>query len=41
MKYRLILLAVLVSVLAISCTSGRGATGSQGGCHMKKGYVGY
>jgi hypothetical protein len=38
MKLKTIVLAALVCVLAIACTSSKSAGG---GCYMKRGYVGY
>jgi hypothetical protein len=42
-KYQLVLLAIVLSVLMTACSSGRGMGGSSKkcGCGLNKGFVGY
>lgn len=42
-KYQLVLLAIVMSVLMTACSSGRGMGGSSKscGCGLNKGFVGY
>lgn len=43
LSYQLVLVAIFISVIAASCTSGKsmGGTSKKCGCGLHKGYVGY